>query len=139
MAASLWGVPRSFVRYTKTLPISNPYSPIFSRGFSSKLFVKGISFSTTEETLAKVFSTFGEVIETNIIMNKTRNRSKGYGYVTFAEEDDAEKALIGTNGKIIDGRAVYVDKVRPTKFSRKPWPTPTAREPSHPEDSTPGT
>ncbi|XP_060967254.1 small RNA-binding protein 11, chloroplastic-like [Cannabis sativa] len=67
----------------------------------------------------------------NIIIDKTRNRSKGYGYVTFAEEDDAEKALISTNGKVIDGRAVYVDKVR------KPWPTPTAREPSQPPETTP--
>ncbi|KAF4360948.1 hypothetical protein F8388_016757, partial [Cannabis sativa] len=110
MATSLRAMSSSFLRHTKTLPIPNSYNPIFSRGFSSKLFVKGISYSTTEETLAKVFSRFGEVIETNIIMDKTRNRSKGYGYVTFAEEDDAEKALIGTNGKVIDGRAVYVDK-----------------------------
>ncbi|KAF4371074.1 hypothetical protein G4B88_003003 [Cannabis sativa] len=134
MAASLRAISRSFLRHTKPLPIPISYNPIFSRRFSSKLFVKGISFSTTEETLAKVFSRFGEVIETNIIMDKTRNRSKGYGYVTFAEEDDAEKALIGTNGKVIDGRAVYVDKVEKV---RKPWPTPTVRESSQPPETTP--
>ncbi|PON62946.1 Splicing factor-like protein [Trema orientale] len=121
MAASLREVPSSFlrIRYTSR---PNPYNPLFSRGFSSKLFVKGISFSTTEETLAKEFSRFGEVVETNIVMGKTRNRSKGYGYVSFAKEDDAHQALIDMNGKVLDGRVVFVDKAWPSRNFRNRGP-----------------
>ncbi|KAL4611719.1 hypothetical protein ACB092_08G145600 [Castanea dentata] len=80
--------------------ISHPNPQLFFfRGFSSKLFVKDISFSTTEETLAEAFSKFGEVTEAKIIRDKVRNRSKGYGYVSFAKEDEAKRALTDMNGK----------------------------------------
>ncbi|XP_030957020.1 small RNA-binding protein 11, chloroplastic-like isoform X2 [Quercus lobata] len=78
----------------------NPQLLFFFRGFSSKLFVKDISFSTTEETLAEAFSKFGEVTEAKIIRDKVRNRSKGYGYVSFAKEDEAKRALTDMNGKM---------------------------------------
>ncbi|XP_044481190.1 small RNA-binding protein 11, chloroplastic-like [Mangifera indica] len=91
---------------------------LFCRGITSKLFVKGLSFSTTEDTLANAFSQFGEVVEAKIIFNKTSNRSKGYGYVTFNSVDEAEKALSDMNGKILEGRVLFVDNVRP----RRPGP-----------------
>ncbi|XP_042954873.1 small RNA-binding protein 11, chloroplastic-like isoform X2 [Carya illinoinensis] len=75
----------------------------------------GISFSTTEERLVEAFSKFGQVIEGKVIMDKVRNRSKGYGYVTFAKEDEAQKALMDMNGKSLDGRVLFVDNVRPSR------------------------
>ncbi|KAF3968054.1 hypothetical protein CMV_008023 [Castanea mollissima] len=96
--------------------ISHPNPQLFFfRGFSSKLFVKDISFSTTEETLAEAFSKFGEVTEAKIIRDKVRNRSKGYGYVSFAKEDEAKRALTDMNGKFLDGRAIFVDPARPSR------------------------
>ncbi|XP_031259876.1 small RNA-binding protein 11, chloroplastic-like [Pistacia vera] len=100
---------------------SNHSAPqlVFCRGITSKLFVKGLSFSTTEDTLAEAFSQFGQVVEAKIIVNKTSNRSKGYGYVTFNAVDEAKKALSNMNGKILEGRAIFVDKVEPTRPGRR--------------------
>ncbi|GAV86285.1 RRM_1 domain-containing protein [Cephalotus follicularis] len=92
------------------------------RGISSTLFVKGISFSTTEEGLAGAFSQFGHVLEAKIITDKEHKRSKGYGYVTFTTDDEAQTALMDMNGKLLDGRVVFVDKARPR-------PVPKATEP----------
>ncbi|GAY65270.1 hypothetical protein CUMW_239860 [Citrus unshiu] len=48
-----------------------------------------VSFSTTKEMLADAFSQFGQLNEATIIMDKGKNRSKGYGYVTFSREEEA--------------------------------------------------
>ncbi|XP_021647034.2 small RNA-binding protein 11, chloroplastic isoform X1 [Hevea brasiliensis] len=117
---SFRGISKSFYQI---LSQSNPNylaSQFFSRGFSSKLFVKGtndfaagISFSTTEKSLAEAFSKFGQVVESEIIRDKASNKSKGYGYVTFATEDEAKKAFMEMNGKLVDGRPVFVDNAWP--------------------------
>ncbi|XP_006442387.2 small RNA-binding protein 11, chloroplastic, partial [Citrus clementina] len=88
---------------------------VFYRGFTSKLFVKGVSFSTTKEMLADAFSQFGQVTEATIIMDIGKNRSKGYGYVTSSTEEEAQKALVDMNGKLLDGRVIFVDNVRPSR------------------------
>ncbi|XVE59607.1 hypothetical protein DITRI_Ditri05aG0059500 [Diplodiscus trichospermus] len=121
MAASRLG--GSFLKYV--YHSSNPYNKnpgqlFFFRGFASTLFVKGISFSTTEEGLANSFSEFGKVLEAKVVTDKVRNRSKGYGFVTFAEEAEATKALTVMNGKLLDGRVIFVDKVRPRSLPRTP-------------------
>ncbi|KAH9779235.1 RRM domain-containing protein [Citrus sinensis] len=85
------------------------------RGFTSKLFVKGVSFSTTKEMLADAFSQFGQVTKATIIMDKGKNTSKGYGSVTFSTEAEAQKALTEMNGKLLDGRVLFVDNVRPSR------------------------
>ncbi|RDY14069.1 Small RNA-binding protein 11, chloroplastic, partial [Mucuna pruriens] len=72
---------------------------LFLRTMTSKIFVKGLAFSTTEEELAKTFSEYGRVLKADIILNKAKNRSKGFGYVTFAKEEEAHKAQIGMNRK----------------------------------------
>lgn len=86
-----------------------------SRGIVSKLFVGGLSFYTTEETLSEAFGQFGQVIEAKIIMDRVSDRSKGFGFITYASEDEAENALTEMNGKILNGRVIFVDtaKARP--------------------------
>lgn len=111
--AALKGISHNLYRYiSHPNPNSCPAKLIFFRGIASKLFVKGISFSTTEETLSEAFSQFGQVIEAKIITDKVRNKSKGYAYVTFANEDEAQKALMDMNGKLLDGRVLFVDSAR---------------------------
>ncbi|CAB4283360.1 unnamed protein product [Prunus armeniaca] len=120
MTASLREMSKSFLRHTSH---PNPYIPpahfLFSRGFSSKLLVKGISFTSTEESLTQAFSPFGKVLDANIVRNKVTNKSKGFGYVTFETEEDAEKALVNMNGKMVDQRVVLVDKAWPDNRKAK--------------------
>ncbi|XVF05127.1 hypothetical protein REPUB_Repub05bG0144900 [Reevesia pubescens] len=124
MAASrLGGSVLQYYGYFSSSPCNrNPVPGLlfFFRGFASTLFVKDISFSTTEEGLANSFSQFGKVVEAKVARDKVRNRSKGYGYVTFAEEVEATKALAVMNGKLLDGRVISVDKQGPSSRSRTP-------------------
>ncbi|KAH8497841.1 hypothetical protein H0E87_016931 [Populus deltoides] len=75
-----------------TSHLQSLHNPVYS-------FAAGLSFSSTEKKIAEAFSEFGEVIEAKIVMDKARKRPKGYGFVTFARKDAAEKACEGMNGK----------------------------------------
>lgn len=68
--------------------------------------------------------------EAQIIMDRVSNRSKGFGFVTFASEEEAQKAIIEMNGKVLQGRVIYVDiaKTRP-HFNNE---VPIARGPPEP-------
>ncbi len=82
---------------------------------SNKLFVGGISWDTTEEALAEAFSQAGSVTSANIIKDRETGRSKGFGFVEFENEADAEKAIEMWNGKELDGRTLTVNEARPQK------------------------
>ncbi|CAN6560113.1 unnamed protein product [Malus baccata var. baccata] len=70
----------------------------------------GISFATTEKSLTEAFSPFGKVVHVHISRNATTNKSKGFGYVTFEREEEAQNALTNMNGKMVDQRVIFVDK-----------------------------
>ena len=80
---------------------------------AKKLFVGGLSFDTTENTLKDTFSQAGTVESSVIIMDKISGRSKGFGFVEMSTEDEAKKAIEMFNGKDIDGRNVTVNEARP--------------------------
>ncbi|KAI4298201.1 hypothetical protein L6164_031789 [Bauhinia variegata] len=91
---------------------------LFLRGLASKIFVKHLAFSITEEKLAEAFSQYGEVIKADVVMNKAKTRCKGFGFVTFAEEEEAHKACMDMNGKTLLGRVIYVDMEPGKRTSR---------------------
>lgn len=78
-----------------------------------KLFVGNLSFDLKEEDLKTAFAQFGEVKEAAIIINKFNGRSKGFGFVTFASEADAQKAVAEMNGKELGGRQLTVSEAKP--------------------------
>src|SRR6184192_3645851 len=80
---------------------------------SSKLFVGNLSFNTTENDLQDAFAAFGAVTETNLMMDRTTGRPRGFGFVTMGSADEALKAIDGLNGKQMDGRALTVNVARP--------------------------
>ncbi|KAJ6824391.1 cold-inducible RNA-binding protein-like isoform X2 [Iris pallida] len=97
----------------------NPKLPsqlLLSRGIASKLFVGGLSFYTTEDSLSEAFSQFGQVVGAKIVMDRVSDRSKGFGFVTFASKEEADRAVTEMNGKILNGRTVFVDyaKAKPS-------------------------
>lgn len=82
---------------------------------ASKLFVGGISYNTTEESLKEAFSQAGTVESATIIMDKMTGRSKGFGFVELSSDEEAAKAIETWDGKELDGRTIKVDKARPMK------------------------
>jgi cold-inducible RNA-binding protein len=81
-----------------------------------KLFVGSLSWDTTDQTLRGAFERFGEVVEAKVITERDSGRSRGFGFVTFADEEAARKAMAELNGTELDGRTIRVD----VAIDRKP-------------------
>ncbi|XP_071782115.1 cold-inducible RNA-binding protein B-like isoform X2 [Centroberyx gerrardi] len=75
-----------------------------------KLFVGGLSFDTTEQSLEDVFSKYGQISEVVVIKDRETQRSRGFGFVTFENPDEAKDAMMAMNGKSLDGRQIRVDQ-----------------------------
>ncbi|XLT68862.1 hypothetical protein HN873_025301 [Arachis hypogaea] len=69
----------------------------------TKLFVGGLAWETPTEELRKYFDQFGEILEAVIITDKNTGKSKGYGFVTFRDQESARRACSDPN-PVIDGR-----------------------------------
>ena len=74
-----------------------------------KLYVGGLSYDTTETGLKDAFSQAGEVVSASVITDKMSGRSRGFGFVTYEAEGDAETALHAMDGVSLDGRTLRVD------------------------------
>ncbi|HPM78441.1 MAG TPA: RNA-binding protein [bacterium] len=75
---------------------------------SKKLYVGGLAWATDNESLKTAFAEFGEVLEANVITDRDTGRSRGFGFVTMADDDGA-KAALELNGAELDGRTIRVD------------------------------
>lgn len=80
---------------------------------AKKLYVGGLPYKTTNDELKAHFSAAGEVTSATIIMDKMTGRSKGFGFVEFANDDEADKAISMFDGKDFDGRNLTVNEARP--------------------------
>jgi len=80
-----------------------------------KLYVGNLPYSVTDAQLKELFAGYGDVTEAQVIMDRRSGRSKGFGFVTFAEEAAAEKAVSEMDGKEIEGRALKVSEARPPR------------------------
>jgi len=83
-----------------------------------KLYVGNLPFKMDLETLKKHFSEFGEIEDATIIVNKFTGRSKGFGFVSFKDEESAKKAMQEMNGKEVEGRKLIVNEARPMKENK---------------------
>lgn len=80
---------------------------------AKKLYVGGIPYSSTDADLRDAFAQAGEVASATIIMDRMSGRSKGFGFVEMANDDDAAKAIDLWNGKDFQGRKLTVNEARP--------------------------
>ena len=80
---------------------------------NTKLFVGNLSFNTTENDLQDAFAAHGTVTEANLMMDRTTNRPRGFGFVTMSTPEEAQKAIDALNGKELGGRALTVNIARP--------------------------
>jgi RNA recognition motif-containing protein len=76
---------------------------------SKKLFVGSLSWNTNDDGLYEAFAPFGEVVEAKVITDRNTGRSRGFGFVTYNADEDADKAVSALNGTELDGRTIRVD------------------------------
>ncbi|MBZ0270864.1 RNA-binding protein [bacterium] len=79
---------------------------------SKKLFVGSLSWDTNDDSLREAFGRYGEVTEASVITDRDTGRSRGFGFVTFAEAGDATNAISALDGKELDGRTIKVNEAQ---------------------------
>ena len=77
------------------------------------LFVGSLAYATTDDSLREFFEQIGEVERAMVAKDRDTNRSRGFGFVTFVDEANNQKAIDQLNGKELDGRAITVNEARP--------------------------
>jgi len=75
-----------------------------------KIFVGGLSWGTKEQDLHQGFSRFGDITEARVITDRDTGRSRGFGFITFEQEDAVQQAIDEMDGKEFDGRVIKVDR-----------------------------
>ena len=80
---------------------------------AKKLYVGGLSYDTTEDSLKEAFAKAGTVESVAIIIDKMSGRSKGFGFVEMSSDEEAQKAIEMWNGKEFEGRSLTVNEARP--------------------------
>ena len=85
----------------------------------NKLYVGNLNFDTTDQDLEQAFSKYGKVASAVVVKDRDTDRSRGFGFVEFAQEADAQKAKEAMNGAELGGRPLKVDEARaPRERSR---------------------
>ncbi|MGB3094441.1 MAG: RNA-binding protein, partial [Microgenomates group bacterium] len=79
---------------------------------NNKLFIGSLPWAVNNDSLRDLFAQYGEITDAVVIMDRDSGRSKGFGFVTFASQDSAEKAL-EMDGKEVEGRKIVVNKAKP--------------------------
>jgi RNA recognition motif-containing protein len=79
----------------------------------NKLYVGNLSFNTTDEQLAQVFGEFGQVARASVVTDRETGRSRGFAFVEMATSEEANAAMEGLNGQMVEGRTLTVNIARP--------------------------
>ena len=77
-----------------------------------KLYVGGLSYETTDDQLREAFAKFGTVESAKVIKDRDSDRSKGFGFVEMSSDSEAEEAIRGMKGTLLDGKQITVDYAR---------------------------
>src|SRR2546427_12477588 len=80
---------------------------------SSKIYVGGLPYATTDAQLQEIFSAHGTVESARVITDKFTGRSRGFGFVEMASSEEAQRAIQALNGTDLDGRNLTVNEARP--------------------------
>ena len=89
---------------------------------SKKIYVGNLPFSVTLERLKELFSSYGEIEDAIVITNKYTERSRGFGFVSFVNDADAERAIAEMNKKVIEERELNVKEATPLEERSKEKP-----------------
>ena len=83
-----------------------------------RIYVGNLSYEITDEELREEFANYGEVTSANILLDKISGRPKGFGFVEMASKSEAEAAIAGLNGKMMQDRTIVVNEARPRPDNR---------------------
>ncbi|OXV11256.1 hypothetical protein Egran_00983 [Elaphomyces granulatus] len=76
----------------------------------AKLFIGGLAWGTDDDTLRQKFEEYGAVEEAIVVKDRSTGRSRGFGFVRYSSEADADAAIDAMNNQEFDGRTIRVDK-----------------------------
>ncbi len=79
----------------------------------TNIYVGNLSFDTSEAQLQESFAAFGTVNKANVVMDRETGRSRGFGFVEMANDDEGNAAIEGLNGSDMGGRALTVNLAKP--------------------------
>jgi cold-inducible RNA-binding protein len=82
-----------------------------------KLYVGNLSYETNETQLRELFTPYGEPDSARLITDRDSGRSKGFGFVEFANDAEAKAAMNALNGRDVNGRSLTVNEARPRNES----------------------
>lgn len=86
----------------------------------SKLFIGGLAWATDDRSLRSRFEEFGEITDAVVVKDRETGRSRGFGFVTYANSTDADAAVEAMNNQDLDGRTIRVDKASDRGGDRPP-------------------
>lgn len=101
-------------------------------GASNRLYVSNLPFSLEDEAFEKLFAAHGTVQEARIVRNQRNKRSRGYGFVLFAQDSEAAAARDALDGTDVEGRPMAIEIAHsegPRESKPRP-PAPERREPA---------
>jgi len=78
-----------------------------------KLYVGNLSYNTTDDGLRQMFAPHGTVTSAQVVMDRDTGRSRGFGFVEMASDQEAQAAVAALNGQQVDGRSLTVNEARP--------------------------
>jgi RNA recognition motif-containing protein len=80
---------------------------------AAKLYIGGLSYSTTSEALREFFAQSGNVVSATVITDRFSGQSRGFGFVEMGTAEDAQNAISQLNGRELDGRRIVVEISNP--------------------------
>lgn len=78
-----------------------------------KIYVGNLPFTSTSDTLVEIFSPFGKISSSKIVLDRDSGRSKGFGFVEMTNESEALSAITELHGSQYGGRSLTVNEARP--------------------------
>jgi RNA recognition motif-containing protein len=87
---------------------------------SMDIYIGSIPFKWKDKNLYEIFEPFGEVISASIVIDKITRQNKGFGFVSMANDTEAQQAIASLNGTEYEGRAIVVNPSLPKGEIRKP-------------------
>lgn len=80
---------------------------------SAKLFIGNLDYSVTSDDLRDAFGKFGQIVDAVVITDRETRRSRGFGFVEFADDEAAKKAVEEMNQAELKGRKINVNPAKP--------------------------